>query len=1109
AGGGGDPARASEASLIAYVVASGDRPPVPEALRHHVRTALPDHMVPSAVVVLAALPVTANGKLDRRRLPEPEVSASAEGRAPRDGREAALCALFGEVLGVDRVGIDDSFFALGGHSLLATRLVSRIRGRFGVEVAIRSLFETPTVAGLAQALEGAARADRPALGPMRRPAEVPLSPAQRRLWFLERLEGPGPLYTIPLAVRLSGVLDAAALEQALGDLVARHESLRTVFPETAGVPRQQVLEPEAARPALAVTAVSEAGLAAALAQAAGQGFDLTGEVPLRAHLFECGEGEQVLLVLLHHIAGDGWSLAPLARDLAQAYAARIQGRAPGFAALPVQYADYTLWQEEVLGEEDDPGSAISRQLAFWRNALAELPEPPDLAGDHVRPAVSSYKGASVPVRLAAPLHEGLLALARGEGASLFMVLQAGLGALLMRLGGGADQRIGSPVAGRSDPALDDLVGFFVNTLVLRTDASGNPSFRELVGRVREGDLAAYANQDVPFERLVEVLNPVRSLSRHPLFQVMLALQNNAAARLEGWPGLSVREEPFARHGAKFDLSLGLVEERGADGSPAGIGGVLEYATDLFEAQTAAAMAERLVRLLEQAVADPDTRIGALDLLGAEERHRLLEGWNDTARPLPEASVAALFAAQAARRPEAVALCWEGGELSYGALDAWANRLARRLRGLGVGPEVMVGLCAGRSAGQVAGALAILKAGGGYLPLDPSYPPERLAFMLRDAGARVVVTQAALAGTLPADGLPVVLLDAEEAAAGEEPDAVVPDNIGSDDVAPDNVAYVIYTSGSTGRPKGVAVTHGNIVRLACGADYVRLSPDDVVLGMAPLTFDASTFEVWGALLNGARLALYPDGPFDIARLGQVVRERRVSVAWLTAAVFHQVVDEAPEALEGVRTLLAGGDVLSAAHVRRHLARAQSWGGRLVNGYGPTEGTTFSACLALQSPAEVGDQVPIGRPIANTRLYVLDDSLAPVPAGVAGELCIAGMGLARGYLGRAGLTAERFVPDPHGVPGSRMYRTGDLARWRKDGVLEFLGRLDAQVKIRGFRVEPGEIEACLMRHESVAQAAVVAREEPEGGGGTGGKRLVAYVVPRQGDALSAEALRHHVR
>jgi non-ribosomal peptide synthetase component F len=638
-------------------------------LREMIQAILPDYMVPSAFVVLDRLPLTPNGKLDRRALPAPDLTAGPDWRAPRTPQEELLCGLFAEVLGVERIGIDDNFFELGGHSLLAARLISRIRASLDVEIAIRSLFEAPSVAALGRRLDEGQQVRVPLVASAR-PAEIPLSFAQRRLWFLDRL--------IPLAVRLNGVLDHAALQAALGDVVERHESLRTIFPDRLGVPRQLILDASAARPRIAVTAVAEAGLAAALAAAARQGFDLSSEPPLRAHLFALDANEHMLLLLLHHIVGDGWSLAPLARDLVHYYTARRNGRTSALPPLPVQYADYTLWQHAVLGEESDGQNAIGRQLAFWTRALEDLPEQIDLPSDRPRPTVSSYRGDTVPLGLGRELHRGLLALVRDGGASLFMVLQAALAALLTRLGVGTDIPIGSPIAGRNDNALDDLIGFFVNTLVLRTDTSGNPSFRDLIARVRATNLAAYSHQELPFERLAEVLNPARSLARHPLFQVMLAFQNNAQVSLN-LPGLTASFEQVATASAKFDLLLSLTEQRGPDGSPAGIDGVLEYATDLFDRASVEALAGRFVRLLEAAVAAPDQPIGSLDILTPEERRTILYEWNDTAHPIPAAILPELFAAQAARTPEAVAVVFEDQSLSYGELDRRANQLAHHVR----------------------------------------------------------------------------------------------------------------------------------------------------------------------------------------------------------------------------------------------------------------------------------------------------------------------------------------------------------------------------------------------------------------------------------------------
>ncbi|MBV8777993.1 MAG: amino acid adenylation domain-containing protein, partial [Alphaproteobacteria bacterium] len=660
--------------LIGYVVAAAGSTLETASLRSALSHRLPDYMVPSALVVLAALPLTPNGKLDRRALPEPELVWPGHGhRGPRNPQEAILSELFAEVLQRAVVGVDDNFFELGGHSLLATRLIGRIRAVLEVEVSIRSLFEAPSVAqlsarlGMEPGMEPGAepgaetQPPRAPLVPQVRPAEIALSYAQRRLWFLERLEGVSGTYLIPMAVRLCGALDTAALQGALHDLVARHESLRTTFPDRLGVPRQAILAPDEARVPLDVVQVAEDQLSTALTAAASRGFELSRELPLRAHLFELGANEavgreHVLLILLHHIAGDGWSLGPLWRDLAACYRARHEGSTPELKPLPVQYADYTLWQQAVLGDEGDPDSAIARQLAFWRQALDGLPEQTELPTDRPRPAVSSHRGGHVPLLIPAELHGALAALARRSGASLFMVLQAALAGLLGRLGAGSDIAIGSPIAGRTDAALDDLVGFFVNTLVLRTDLGAGPGgqlgFDELIGRVRAGNLAAYAHQDLPFERLVEVLNPSRSLSRHPLFQVMLAFETAAAgSNAIELPGLKALPQPIETLSAKFDLSLGLTERRAADGRPAGIEGVIEYASDLFDPASVEIIAARLTRLLEAIAADASRPLGSLPILGEAERDTILRLWNDTAQAVAPTTLPELFAAQAARTPD--------------------------------------------------------------------------------------------------------------------------------------------------------------------------------------------------------------------------------------------------------------------------------------------------------------------------------------------------------------------------------------------------------------------------------------------------------------------------
>ncbi|MEU4298932.1 non-ribosomal peptide synthase/polyketide synthase [Kitasatospora aureofaciens] len=1031
-------------------------------LRDWLRHRLPDYLVPSAFVALEALPLTANGKLDRRALPAPDLGPLAVGRAPRTPQEQLLAELFAEVLGLAQVGVDDSFFDLGGHSLLATRLASRARAALGAELEVRTLFEAPTVAALAARLDGSGAA-RPALTARARPEQVPLSFAQRRLWFLHRMEGPSATYNMPLALSLTGRLDRSALHAALADVVARHESLRTVFRETDGVPYQVVLSPSEAYPALPVIESDENELTERLAETAQRGFDLAVEPPVRAELYALAPGRHALLVVVHHIAADGWSMGPLSGDLAAAYAARCQGEAPQWSPLPVQYADYTLWQRELLGDSADPDSLFARQLNYWKEELAGLPQQLQLPADRPRPPVASQRGDRVEIRLDADLHQALRDLAAARGASMFMVLQAGLAALLTRLGAGTDIPIGSPIAGRTDQALDELVGFFVNTLVLRTDTGGNPGFAELLGRVRQKALSAYDHQDVPFEYLVEVVNPARSLAHHPLFQVMLALQNAPVGEF-ALAGLETGHLAAPTGTSRVDLTFSLAEQFRPDGTPDGLVGAVEYATDLFDAPTVELLSERWARLLRAAVADPDRPISRIDLMSAAERHRLLSEFNDTAAELPRAAVPELFARQVRALPDAVAVVAGGSELTYRELDLRSNRLARALVRQGVRPETPVAVLLERSAELVVAILAIIKAGGAYVPLDSRFPSSRIDLILRESGAALVLTREVLTALTQSE---------PDSSAVEVP------------CDPGQLAYIMYTSGSTGRPKGVAVTHRDVVGHALTPEW-RGGGHERVLMHSPTAFDLSTYELWVPLLGGGRIVVAPPEQLDLDLLQHTVTTHGVTGLWLTAGLFRLVAEERPGLLAGVREVWTGGDVVSPAAAARVLAACP--GIEVVNGYGPTEATTLATCHPVRTLSANAASVPIGGPMANMRAYVLDDHLRPVPTGLVGELYLAGTGVARGYQGRPGLTAERFTADPYGPSGSRMYRTGDLAWWRPDGALEFAGRADHQVKLRGLRIEPGEIEAVLAGCPGVAQAAVVAREDRPGD-----KRLVAYLVP----------------
>ncbi|MFI8194542.1 amino acid adenylation domain-containing protein [Streptomyces sp. NPDC085946] len=1088
--------RPGDQRLTAYVVPAPGTAVHPAELREHIAATLPEFMVPATIVVLDALPLTPSGKLARRELPPPQPGVHGTGgREPRSQTEEILCGLFAEALGVARAGVDDDFFALGGHSLLATRLVSRVRSALGAELAVRDVFEAPTVAGLAARLDAprAGTRRRPPLRPAQeRPDELPLSFAQRRLWFLHRLEGPSATYNMPFALRLTGDLDVPALRAALDDVVARHETLRTVYPDTAGTPRQHVLAPADAAVDLPVRPVDEAGLAAAIAAEAAHPFDLTAEPPLRAVLFDLGPGEHVLLLVLHHIAGDGWSNRPFARDLSAAYSARRAGRAPAWAPPAVQYADYTLWQRRFLGTPDDPDSVLSHQVAYWRRALDGLPAELELRRDRPRPEVPVHRGDTVPLRLSPDVHARLVRLARAGNASLFMAVHAALAALLTREGAGTDIPIGTPIAGRTEEALDDLVGCFVNTLVLRTDTGGDPSFADLLRRVREAGLAAHAHQDVPFEHLVEVLRPARSAARHPLFQVMLTLQHaeDLAVDLDG---LRHRTEEVASRSAKFDLLFRLAERHTADGLPGGLEGGVEYSTELFDRRTVEDLVARFERLLDAVTADPDEPIRRLDTLAPEERERVLRTWNDTARPLPPLTLPAMFEAQAARTPDAPALTAAGVTLSYAELDARADRLAHALIERGAGPERIVAVALPRSAELAVALLAILKSGAAYLPFDADDPAERIRTVLDDAR-------------------PVCVLDdpGQVRDPGDRPRKDPGGTARTTRPAPSHAAYVLYTSGSTGTPKGVVVPHAAVVNRLLGiqAEY-GLEPSDSVLYKAPAAFDASVWEFFWPLTTGARIVVAePGGHRDPAYLAATIREHAVTTVHFVPSMLRVFLDEPAVArCTGLRRVLTGGEPLPADLKDRALHVLNGLDAVLHHLYGPTETAVHATSWTCEPEPATGPDpdrrpVPIGRPVTNTRVYVLDGGLGPVPPGTVGEVYLAGVQLARGYLNRRGLTAERFVACPFGAPGERMYRTGDLARWTADGVLRFAGRVDDQVKLRGFRVELGEVEAVLTRHETVARAAAAVREDRPGQ-----RRLVAYVVPAPGAEPRESDLRGH--
>ncbi len=1077
--------------LVAYFVPAD---PATEAadLRAHLRDRLPDHMVPSAFVPVAAMPLTPNGKVDRRALPAPEGRGAPGEVAPRSPVEEVIAGVWADVLGLEHVGIRESFFELGGHSLLATQVMARIAAALSIELPLQSIFDAPTVEGLAQLADTAIRAGQgmvaPPLVPVPRDAAaLPLSFGQERLWFLAQLAPDDPSYVAPLALWLGGPLDHGALERALGAIVDRHEVLRTRYATVGGRPVGVVAAHEDVH--LPVTSLAslppaerEAAVQRALAGELSRPFDLAREAPLRARLFVVEPEAHVLAVVLHHIATDGWSNAILKREIGILYEAFARGAPSPLPDLPVQYADYAAWQRGWLD-----GDVLDRQLDYWRARLAGAPRSLDLPSDRPRPRIASHRGAHLPFALGTELAGAVRGLSRRAGATPFMTLLAAFDALLYRYTGQADLVVGFPIAGRTRAETEALMGFFVNTLVLRTELAGDMPFEALVQRVKEVSLGAYAHQDVPFERLVQDLQPERDLGRSPLFQVLFSMQDDAApgsAPGSAPAGLRQREVGSAGATSKFDLTWHVVD------GPRGLTGVVEYATDLFDRATIERMVGHFRALLEGAVADPGARLDHLPLLGEAERRTLLVTWNDTAFPHPEdALIHEIVAREASRSPDAVAISFEGHDLTFGELDARSNRLAHLLRARGVGPETLVGVCMDRSIDLLVALHGVLKAGGAYLPLDPEYPADRLAFMLDDARPPILLTQEHLARVLPErPGTQVVHLDADAPLLAAEPATA----LARGDLSLESLAYVIYTSGSTGRPKGAMNEHRGILnRLQWMQRAYGLTEADRVLQKTPFSFDVSVWELFWPLLVGARLVVArPHGHRDPAYLAEILAAQGVTTLHFVPSMLKVFLDEiAPRpavarALSAaLRRVMCSGEALPPALAARLLAVLP--GVALHNLYGPTEAAVdVTACAVLP-----GAPVTLGRPIHNTRINLIDAHLQPFPVGVRGEHNIGGVQVGRAYLNRPELTAERFVRDPFaGSPSARMYRTGDVARWLPSGEIEYLGRADFQVKLRGFRIELGEIEAALTAHPAVGDAAVLAREDLPVEMG-----LVAYVVP----------------
>ncbi|WP_285410610.1 non-ribosomal peptide synthetase [Pseudomonas sp. FR229a] len=1069
-----------EPRLVAYYCEKPDSTLSPRALREQLQTSLPDYMVPTAFVRLDALPLTANGKVDRPNLPAPDIEAfeQQEYQAPQGPLETALAAIWADVLGVEQVGRQDQFFALGGHSLLVMRVLAQVRHALGLEVAPSTLFAAPVLAEFAERLHASQAAARPAITTLERSGAQTLSSAQQRLWFLAQMEGGNAAYHMPLNLRLRGSLDVAALEHSFNQLVARHAALRTTFIADEGEGRQLV-SPSAHSIRLTVIDVqgndAQKRLSRLIDEEGAVPFDLSRGPLMRVSLVRLAADDHVLLLTQHHIISDGWSMGVLTRELGQLYAAALQDRDDPLPPLPVQYVDYAVWQKQWLS-----GDVLEQQSRYWRETLSGAPVLLELPTDHKRPPVQDYLGGFVPLVFDEALTARLKALGMQQGTTLFMTLLAGFSLLLSRLSGQSDVVIGVPSANRPQQELEGLIGFFVNTLALRMTQSGTPSVAQWLQQARRVALEAQEHQDLPFEQVVELLNPPRSLAHSPLFQVLFAWEQDQDSDLL-LTGLEVTPVESSHHVAKFDLQLALSERDGR------IVGGLEYASGLFERGTVEQFGEYLRRVLTQMFENSEQSLAGIKLLSAEQHQRIVHDWNRTAREtasLP--GCVARFESLARQTPDAVALLADREQLSYGELNRAANRLARYLIEQGVGPEHRVGLCLERSPQMVIGLLAILKAGAAYVPFDPAYPSERLAFMFSDAAPTLLLTQSSLMAGLPANEAKICCLDTDASQWAQHP---------TDDpqvtVTPEHLGYVLYTSGSTGRPKGVAHSRRALDNLITWQLDQARAPQRV-LQFASLNFDVSFQEICSTLCQGGSLLLMTeDSRKDLAALRPTLVAEGVQRAFLPFAVLQQLAGlteaDAPMPAGGCEIITAG-EALQINDELRGFVRGLG-GAQLHNQYGPTETHVVSQfSLDCNAAESWPDAPPIGRPIANARLYVLDEYLNPVPIGVAGELYIAGACLARGYLNRPDLTAERFLPDPFSAePGGRMYRSGDLAKLQADGNVQYLGRIDQQVKLRGFRIELGEIDSLLHQQPGVQEAAVLLREDV-----AGDKRLVAYVV-----------------
>ena len=1076
--------------LVAYVVASSEQIPSQAQLRRFLQGQLPEYMVPAYFVFLDTLPLNPNGKIDRRALPAPDtftLGLSTKFVAPENLTQEVLVSIWAKVLRLEQVGIHDNFFELGGHSLLATQVMSRIRQAFRIEIPLQLLFENPTIATLAEAI---AQNQTPENNPQNQTIpqvanreSASLSFAQQRVWFLEQLQPNSRAYILSNAQRLMGKLNAGVLQQSLDAIVVHHQALRTNFITSVdGSPIQVIGTPRPVQ--LKTIKVTQEQVESLLNQEAQRPFNLESDLMLRATLLQVDEQQHILLLVMHHIASDGWSTGILWQQLAAVYEALLSGKPDPLPKLPIQYADFAVWQHQWLS-----GEILSGQINYWKTQLVGANTVLELPTDRPRPPVQTYRGAVQSLMLPQTLSASLKELSHQQGVTLFMTLLAAFGTILHRYTGQEDILIGSPIAGRNQVETEGLIGFFVNTLAIRTQLSGNPSFRQLLSQVREVTLGAYAHQDLPFEKLVEELQPERNLSHSPLFQVMFAFHNTPKELWE-LPGLTITPLKVHSGAAKFDLTLDLEE------TSEGIKGGIEYNTDLFDATTIARMVGHFQTLLQGIVANPEQHISDLPLLTAAEQHQLLVEWNNTQTDYDLSQcLHQLFEAQVEKTPDAIAVKFADKHLTYHQLNCRANQLAHHLQTCGVQADVLVAICVERSLEMVVGLLGILKAGGAYVPLDPEYPQERIAYMLEDCQAPVLLTQKSLVDDLPTS-TQKICLDTDWETISQQSQS----NPNSS-VKPVDLAYVIYTSGSTGKPKGAMNSHQGICnRLLWMQDAYKLTGTDRVLQKTPFSFDVSVWEFFWPLLTGARLVMaQPGGQRDATYLINTIAQEEITTLHFVPSMLQIFLEtKGLEHCQSLKRVFCSGEALPVDLQERFF---DPMGCELHNLYGPTEAAIDVTFWQCQRESNL-KSVPIGRAIANTQLYILDSYLQAVPLGAIGELYIGGIGVARGYLNRPDLTAERFISHPFNE-GEKLYKTGDLARYLPDGNIEYIGRIDHQVKIRGFRIELGEIETLLTEHPALQQTVVTAIDNPEN------QRLVAYIVPHPEQTPTTDELRHFLK